>query len=538
MTPPPGRAVLSRRAQQAAGQGEDRLAAFDAGPVWMRVLPAVVMLAMALWRITGPSYWRDEAATLTATARPFGELLRMMGHVDAVHGVYYMIIWVVVRLGGTGELVTRLPSAVAMACAAAAVAALGRRLVSPRAGLAAGLLFAFLPQISLYAQDAREYALVTALATTGSYLLVRALTAAGRRIGWLTGYAVCLGVMGSLNVFSLLLVGAHAVTVALAWWRAGRAGRAGRPGRGGWAGAGRIGRSVAVGWLAAAAGAFLLASPVLALGIAQRGTLSWLTTPPLPGAIEGLRRLIGPASMLVALGLAVGLGIFMSELAGRPLRASWPPELLALCLPWLLLPPAVLIGVSYASPVYTFRYILFCAPAAALLAGAGLATLNWRPGGVAAWVPTAVALAVVAALGVPAQLAVRSPDGHGTNIREANAIVAAARRPGDAVLYLGTDSKYFPAAYPSGFARLDDIAQARTPSQAGNLVGKLLRASVVRQRLARVRRVWLVKIGRYPHQPLLAELHFRLVRRWRVSDIWLVLLARGKAGPTGSGRPG
>jgi hypothetical protein len=50
--------------------------------------------------------------------------------------------------------------------------------------------------------------------------------------------------------------------------------------------------------------------------------------------------------------------------------------------------------------------------------------------------------------------------------------------------------------------------------------------------------VWLVKIGRYPHQPLLAELHFRLVRRWRVSDIWLVLLARGKAGPTGSGRPG
>ena len=526
MAPPPGRAVLSGRVQNVAGQGEDQAAALDAGPVWTRVLPPLVMLAMALWRITGPSYWRDEAATLTATARPFGELLRMMGHVDAVHGVYYMIIWVVVRLGGTGELVTRLPSAVAMACAAAAVAALGRRLVSPRAGIMAGLLFALLPQISLYAQDAREYALVTALATTGSYLLVRALTTAGRRTGWLAGYAVCLGVMGSLNVFSLLLVGAHAVTVALAW----RRGRAGRGGQRGLPRAGHIGGSVAVGWLAASAGAFLLASPVLTLGIAQRGTLSWLTAPPLPGAIEGLGRLIGPAPMLVALGLAVGLGIFMSGPAGRPLRAGWPPELLALCIPWLLLPPAVLIGVSYASPVYTFRYILFCAPAAALLAGAGLAALNWRPGGVAASVPATVALAVVAALGVPAQLAARSPDGHGTNIREANAIVAAARRPGDAVLYFGTDSKYFPAAYPSGFARLDDIAQARTPSQAGNLVGKLLPASVVRQRLARVRRVWLVKFGRYPHELLLAGLHFRLVRHWRVSGIWLVLCARGKAG--------
>ncbi len=519
MTPPVGHAVLSRRARVIAGRPGDHPGPFDAGPAWARILPPVVMLAMGLWRITGPSYWRDEAATLTATARPFGELLRMMGHVDAVHGVYYMIIWVVERLGGTGELVTRLPSALAMACAAAAVAALGRRLVSPRAGLAAGLLFAFLPQISLYAQDAREYALVTALATTGSYLLVRGLTAAGRRAGWLAGYAVCLGVMGSLNVFSLLLVGAHAVTVALAWRRAARAGDS------------HAGRSLAAGWLAAAAGAFLLAGPVLALGIAQRGTLSWLTTPPLLGTVEGLRRLIGPTQVLLAVGLAVGAGIAVSALAGRPLRASWPPELLALGLPWLLLPPAVLIGVSYASPVYTFRYVVFCAPAAALLAGAGLAALSWpSSGNVAAWVPPAVAIAVIAAYGGPAQLAARSPDGHGTNIRAANAIVAAARRPGDAVLYLGTDSKYFPAAYPSGFARLDDVAQARTPSQAGNLVGTDLRASATRQRLARVRRVWLVKLGPRPHDPLLDGLGFRLVRSWRTSDIWLLLFARGKAG--------
>ncbi|HEX3926054.1 MAG TPA: hypothetical protein VHY31_27525, partial [Streptosporangiaceae bacterium] len=121
-------AGMGRAAGRAAGS--DR---FDPGPAWMGVVPPVAMLGMALWRITGPSYWRDEAATLTAVRRPFGELLRMMGHVDAVHGIYYMFIWVAVRLGGPGELVTRLPSALAMAAAAAAVAALGRRLVSPRA---------------------------------------------------------------------------------------------------------------------------------------------------------------------------------------------------------------------------------------------------------------------------------------------------------------------------------------------------------------------------------------------------------------------
>jgi mannosyltransferase len=522
MTPPASRAVLGGRAGVSAGEHQDRAAAFDAGPLWMRILPPMAMFAMGLWRITGPSYWRDEAATMTAVQRPFPEILRMMGNVDAVHGVYYMIIWAVVRLGGTGELVTRLPSALAMACAAAAVAALGRRLVSPRAGLAAGLLLAALPQISLYAQDAREYAAVTALAAAGSYLLVRALAAIGRqRLNWLIGYAVCLGLMGSLNIFSLLLVGAHAITVAVAAARARRrdGGRA-------------AGVSLGAGWLAAASGAFLLASPVLALGIAQRGTLSWITTPPLLGTIEGLRKLVGPAGMALALCLAIALGVVLDALARRPLRASWPPELLALCLPWLLLPPAVLIGVSYASPVYTFRYVIFCAPAAALIGGAGLAALV-QPSqrGALAWVPAVVALAVVAALGVPAQLAARAADGHGTNIRRANAIVARARRPGDAVLYLGLDSNYFPAAYPGGFVKLDDIGQAMTPSQAGNLVGTRLPASVIRARLGHIRRLWLVEFGPRPHPRLLHGLGFRLLRRWRPSQIWLLLYARsGQAG--------
>jgi mannosyltransferase len=528
MTPPAGRAVLSGRGRAVIGQPGTGAAGYRAGPVWAWFLPPALMLALGLWGITGASYWRDEAATMTAVQRPFGELLRMMGHVDAVHGVYYMVMWLVVRLGGTGEVATRLPSVLAMACAAAAVAALGRRLVSPAAGLAAGLLFAVLPQVSLYAQDAREYAFIAALAATGSYLLVRAMTTAGRRRGWMAGYAVCLGVMGLLNVFSLLLVGAHAITVALAWRRAGwAAGWSG--GSAGSGGPVRAGRSLAVAWLGGAAGAIVIASPVLAFGFAQRGTLSWLTTPQLASTVEGLRKLIGPADMVVALVLAAVIGTMLAAGGGRErLRAAWPPELLALSLPWLVLPPVVLIGVSYLSPVYTFRYVLFCAPAAALLGGAGLAALRWPDArGALAWAPAATGLALVAVLGASAQVAARSPDGHGTNIRAANAIVAAHRHPGDAVLYLGTDSKYFPAAYPSGFVRLDDIALRKTPSQAGNLVGSDYRGSVVRQRLARVPRVWMVKIGPYPHDRQLHGLGFRLVGRWRTSDIWLLLYTRG-----------
>jgi len=130
------RAALAQAARAGAKRGEAGQAGFDPGPAWMRVLPPVVTFVIMLWGITGASYWRDEAATMSAVQRSFGNLLQTLGNIDAVHGAYYILVWPLVRIGGTGELVTRLPSAVAVAGAAAAVAALGRRLVSPRAGLA------------------------------------------------------------------------------------------------------------------------------------------------------------------------------------------------------------------------------------------------------------------------------------------------------------------------------------------------------------------------------------------------------------------
>ncbi len=141
----------------------------------MAVGPALLTLVVTLYRIGVPSFTRDEGATLLAVHRSFPQMIRMLGNVDVVHTEYYALIWAVSRVVGSGELAARAPSAVAMAVAAGGVTLLGQRLVSGRAGLAAGLLFAAFPSVSFYAEDAREYALVTALATIASYLLVRAL---------------------------------------------------------------------------------------------------------------------------------------------------------------------------------------------------------------------------------------------------------------------------------------------------------------------------------------------------------------------------
>jgi mannosyltransferase len=505
-------AVLDRPAGQAVSAPGRRPGHAIAGLLLMRAAAPAVTLAMMLWRIQRPSYWRDEGATLAAVQRPFGELIRMLGNVDAVHGAYYMIIWAVVRFGGTGEFTTRLPSALAMAVAAAGVAAIGRRLASPRAGLFAGLIFAVLPEISWYGQDARSYAMVTALATTASYLLVRVLGAGGSRRGWLAAYGLALTGLGLVNIFGLVLIPAHGLTVALA----ARRSRGRRPGS-----------RLLCGWLAAAGAAVALVSPLCWLAWQQRAPENWLKTPG-TGTLAVLPDLVGPPALAGVVLLIIACGILLSAVGGRArIRADWPaalpvlpalPALPALCLPWLLLPPAMLLAGSLIQPVYTLRYVLFVLPALALLAGTALAAFGPVAG--------TLALAIVVLVAFPAQLQARWRGAHGDNIAMADAIVAAARRPGDAVLYASTGARNMPAAYPDGLAALRNIALDRGPVPSGTLAGTYLPAPAVRGRLASVHRVWVVEVRKDSmplRLPLLQGTGFRLVRKWRTSDIWLML---------------
>lgn len=499
----PGHIAVPRQSPRAAAGGlGSPQAGYMAGPKWLWAVPPAVTLAVVLCGIQRPSYWRDEAATLAAANRPFAALVAMLSNIDAVHGVYYVMMWIVVRLAGTGELATRLPSALAMATAAAGVAATGRRLVSPRAGLFAGLVFAALPEVSWYGQEARPYALVTALATAASYLLVRVLGCSGPRRGWLAAYGLVLTALGLVNILGLALIAAHGLTVALALRRPGDR---------------RARLALLAWWLAAAVAAVAVASPLLAAAWAQRGQEHWLKRPGLR-TLAALRYLIGPSALVIVLLLVIGCAITVSAAGGRArARTDWPAAGLALCLPWLLMPTAMLLAGSLIQPVYTLRYVLYSLPALALLAGAALAAFGRAAG--------AIALVVLVLAGLQAQAEVRWRGAHGDNIRLADSIVARARRPGDAVLYASVGARNMAAAYPYGLAALRDIALDRAPVPSGTLAGTDLPAAAVRGRLGGVGRTWVVEIGHARPQrlPLLQGLRFQLVRVWRTSDIWLML---------------
>jgi len=182
-------------------------------------------------------------------------------------------------------------------------------------------------------------------------------------------------------------------------------------------------------------------------------------------------------------------------------------------------PAAILIGVSaQVMPVYTFRYILFCAPAAALLVGAGLAALGWKAG--------AAALAIITVLAWPAELQARSSNGHSDDIRTADRIVTEHMRPGDALMYLSF-AEPIGSAYPYGLGQLNNVMVGQTPIQSGTLGGVWAPRAEVRQRLAQASRVWFVqltKTGAPLTTPLLLlRLDFTRIGVWHTSHIWLSL---------------
>ncbi|WP_431878066.1 glycosyltransferase family 39 protein [Micromonospora marina] len=179
--------------------------------VW--VTPGLLTLVVTLAGIGHAQPWRDELATWSAATRPLSDLVRMTRTIDAATGPYYLLMHGWTALAGTSPTALRLPSALAMAVAAASTARLGAVLVGRRAGLLAGLLFAVLPVTSRYGQEARPYALATLLAVLATLLLVEAL----RRPTWRrwAGYALAVAALGLLHLLALTLLAAHAVVVLL-----------------------------------------------------------------------------------------------------------------------------------------------------------------------------------------------------------------------------------------------------------------------------------------------------------------------------------
>ena len=532
------RGLDARPAAQPPEQPRERPAAWRRWSGWLVIaVPAVTSLAVGGYEIGRPSLWRDEAYTKDAITRPFGQIFALLGHQDAVHGAYYLVMHVIAAAIGTSATALRLPSLAAMVIATGFTAAAGRRAaaraLAPDAGrrldvpaltgLLSGLLFATAPYMTYYAQMARSYAIETMFAVIATYLLLRACP--DGRWRWWSAYGAAVALTGLFNVFGLLILAAHGVTLLLTDAR-GQAGT----GR-------RIGR-IPVRWLAVSAAAVVVLFPLLGVAGREQKQIAWLTRPNVKAMerlltdLAGSRQLILPFALLALAGLAAAW-----------LADGWRPlNPVAIALPWLVMPPFVLIAVSFVKPVYYVRYVEFCLPALAILAGAGLAGLI-RLAAVTplgrlrlAWLPAALVVAGLAALLAGPQQAIRQTAARPDNLRLASAIVAAHEQPGNVVFYIPLDMQVLGTGYPAPFLRLRNIALAESPIASATLTGtEVTSPAVLKSRFTDVRRAWVVTgASNYkfpaPSTPadkeklaLLAGWH--ILHRWQAGEVMLTLYA-------------
>ncbi|MGW2225362.1 glycosyltransferase family 39 protein [Streptomyces formicae] len=464
-------------------------------PFTAALLPALVMFTLGLWGLDRGTMWRDEGTTLDVARRSLPEIWHLVHRVDAVHGLYYVLMHGVLP-AHPGEVALRLPSVLAASAAAALVAALGTRLARPRVGLWAGLLYAVTPIAGHYAQEGRSYALVAAGAALTTLLLVRAVERSGPsadRRAW-CAYAAAATGTALLHELAVLLLVAHAVTLLVA----------------------RVPRPARRGWAAAACVTCVLLLPLFVTSGGQSAQVAWLVAPDGAAADRLLRAFAGPTRLVLVGQLLLAVVALRPPWSGARRCAHSRPalSLRAVALPLLVVPPAVLLAVSQRWPLYQDRYVLFALAGLPLLVAAGAdrvvrgvgAALRTRPGdppwpAPRPWISrgrTAVAAVGAAAVGVTLwwQLPLHRHDrafGHDReNPAAAAAFAAREVRPGEPVLYLPLLARRVSLAYPAGFRGTRDLALARSPGSSGTLYGVEVPPTELRRRLAAVDRLWVL----------------------------------------------
>ncbi len=436
-------------------------------PLWL--IPLLWTLALGLWGLSRQhSVWRDEAATWQVARRSVADIWHMLGQVDAVHGLYYLLMHGLFACFGPSTTTLRLPSVLATAVAAACVTVIGHRLAGGRAGLGGGLVLGLLPAVQFYLQEGRPYALVAAGAGISTLLLVTALQGRARNAHW-AAYGGTVLLCALLNWLSLLILPAHAAT--LVWTRTGR---------GTW-----------IRWVAAVTAATAAALPMILFTLTQSRQVSWI--PPLTWHM-----LIGPAIVL-----AIGA---LGALLDRPRAGRL--SLAAVALPLLAVPQIGLIGLSLAKPLFLDRYVLFSMLGLALLIGAALGAVGRmikpRFPRVSRWlVPAMVAVAVIALW--PQSLAKRSPASRVDDVLAVAADVRQLKKEGDAVVFVPAARRDTALVSPAAFAGLQDIALVESPVASGTLKGEEASPERVRSAMLAQRRIMLITDAPEVARPVSAE---------------------------------
>lgn len=127
---------------------------------WLTIGLWVAAIALRLFQLGAAQYWYDEAGTVLMARLPLLQVVRATA-TDTHPPLYFLIVWLMIRIGGQAEWWLRLPSVAASLASIALSVQLARRLgLNARACLITFALMVFSSFQVHYAQEARMYALL------------------------------------------------------------------------------------------------------------------------------------------------------------------------------------------------------------------------------------------------------------------------------------------------------------------------------------------------------------------------------------------
>jgi mannosyltransferase len=491
------------------------------------LIVGVLAAAVSLGGAARPSFWYDEAATISAAySRSLGQLWQMLGNVDAVHGLYYLLMHAWFQIFPPTEFWSRAPSALAAGGAAAAIVVLGKQFSTRTVALSAGVVCGILPRTTWAGIEARPYAMSMMAA---AWLTVLLVAAARRESRWLwLAYGIALGLSILLDMYLVLVLLAHVVFMC-AFHRS---------------------RKALVPFAITSAATVGALSPFVLEVVGQVQQIKWIapigrrTIEDL--AIQQYFERNPPFAVLSGLVVAAAIVLWLCTSA-RPEEQE--RQLLTLAVAWLVIPTVLVVAWSALShPVYTPRYLSFTAPAMALILGVCIGALAVKP-----WVATAlVSLFAIAAAPNYIRAQTNPYAKYGMDYSQVADLITAKAAPGDCLLvndtvtFMPAPMRPLMAARPDAYRKLSDLTLWQRATDRRDVFDTNLIPEVVAKPLGRCGVVWIITqadkampaheqgsalppgpvYGPTPAFAVPRDLGFRLVERWQFNLVQVIKAER------------
>jgi mannosyltransferase len=488
---------------------------------------AVLGIVVSLGGAGRPSFWYDEAATISASySRSLSQLWQMLGNVDAVEGLYYVLMHGWFTIFPPTEFWSRVPSGLAVGGAAAGVVVLGKQLSSRTVAVASGLVCAILPRTTWAGIEARPYALSMMAAVWLTVVLVYAARRDTAR-AWLS-YALVLAVSILVDVYLLLLPFAYVAFIF----------------------GSRRGRTVVRRFAMMSVLTIAALTPFLILVAGQAHQISWVA-PIGHRTIEDVTiqqyfERSPPFTIVSALIVVTAIVLWLFTSAHL---VEGDRQLLTLAIGWLVIPTAVIvIWSTLVHPIYTPRYLCFTAPGIALVLGVCIGALAVKP-----WVGAGV-IGILAVAATPNYLFAQRNQyaKYGMDYSQVADLITAKAAPGDCLLvndtvtFMPAPMRPLMAARPDAYRKLIDLTLWQRATDRKDVFDTNLIPEVVAKPLSHCSVVWIItqadktrpdheqgaalppgeSFGATPAFAVPRGLGFRLIERWQFNLVQVIKAIR------------